>query len=89
MTDASDIHIRFDAPAVLRKWPSINNERRADRSTYLLAEGTLDDCIGEFMTKPEATRHLYQIHTAPQPPLIPDVLSADHITELARLRSFL
>ncbi|MCA6110480.1 hypothetical protein J6497_25085 [Bradyrhizobium sp. CNPSo 4026] len=87
--DADDIHIQFDAPAMLRKWPSINSERRADRSTYLLAEGTLDDCIREFMTKPEATRHLYEIHTAPQPPLITEVLSADHIAELARLRSFL
>ncbi|KRQ97055.1 hypothetical protein CQ10_01515 [Bradyrhizobium valentinum] len=74
---------------MLRKWPSINKKRLADRSTYLLAEGTLDDCIREFMTKPEATRHLYEIHTAPQPPLVTEVLSADHITELARFRSFL
>jgi hypothetical protein len=89
MTGANDIHIRFDAPAMLRKWPSITNERRADRTSYLLVEGTLDDCIRQFMAKPESTRHLYEIHTAPQPPLITEVLSADHITELARLRSFL
>ncbi|OCK54016.1 hypothetical protein LMTR3_22835 [Bradyrhizobium sp. LMTR 3] len=89
MMEANDIHMRFDAPAMLRKWPSINNERRVDRSTYLLAEGTLDDCIREFMTKPEVTRHLYEIHTAPQPPLVTEILLADHITELARFRSFL
>ena len=23
-----DPHINFDAPAILRKWPSLNNERR-------------------------------------------------------------
>jgi hypothetical protein len=32
---------------------------------------------------------LYEIHTAPQPPLIDAVLSAEHIIELARLRDFL
>ena len=54
-----------------------------------LAEGTLDECILEFLAKPESTRHLYEIHTAPQPPLITEVLSDPHIVELARLREFL
>src|SRR6476469_9805511 len=39
--DQTHPHTRFDAPAMLRKWPSRNNERRRDGSTYLVAEGTL------------------------------------------------
>jgi hypothetical protein len=41
------------------------------------------------MAKPEAARHLYEIHTTAQPPLITEVLSAAHVIELARLRDFL
>jgi hypothetical protein len=43
-------HIDFDAPAVLRKWPSIRNERRTEgTSPYLLLDGTLEECIGVLM----------------------------------------
>jgi hypothetical protein len=56
---------------------------------YLLVDGTLDKCIREFMAKPTPLRHLYEIHTAPQPPLVSAVLSGEHIVELARLRDFL
>jgi hypothetical protein len=81
--------VRFDVPAILRKWPSLNNARRTDRDPYLVIEGTLDECIGEFIAKPESTRHLYEIQTAPQPPLVTETLSAEHVIELARLREFL
>jgi hypothetical protein len=56
---------------------------------YLLVDGTLDEYIREFMAKPAPVRHLYEIHTAPQPPLVTAVLSGEHIVELARLRDFL
>ncbi|MFH0297872.1 hypothetical protein AAFX91_11620 [Bradyrhizobium sp. 31Argb] len=83
-------HVKFDVPAILRKWPSLNNSRRdGGTGPYMVTEGTLGACIREFMAKPEATRHLYEIHTAPQPPLITEVLSAAHVIELARLRDFL
>jgi hypothetical protein len=83
-------HVNFDAPAVLRKWPSLRNERRTEGAgPYLLVDGTLEECIREFMAKPKPVRHLYEIHTAPQPPLVSAVLSAEHIVELARLRDFL
>jgi hypothetical protein len=83
-------HVNFDAPAVLRKWPSLRNERRTEgASPYLLVDGTLEECIREFMAKPASARHLYEIHTAPQPPLVTAVLSGEHIVELARLRDFL
>ena len=77
-------------PAVVRKWPSLNNARRTDGTgPYLVLEGTLDECIKEFMAKPESTRHLYEIQTSPQPPLVTEILSAELVVELARLRDFL
>ena len=86
----TEAHVNFDAAAVLRKWPSIRNERRTDdASPYLLLEGTLEECIREFMAKPTPVRHLYEIHTAPQPPLVIAVLTRERIVELARLRDFL
>ena len=88
--DGNEAHVNFDAPAVLRKWPSLHSERRTeDAGPYLLVDGTLEECIREFMAKPTPLRHLYEIHTAPQPPLVSAVLSGEHIIELARLRDFL
>ena len=84
-----EFSVRFDVPAIVLKWPSLNNARRIDREPYLLLEGTLDECIREFMAKPASTRHLYEIRTAPQPPLVTAILSTEHIVELARLREFL
>jgi hypothetical protein len=88
----TDLQINFDAPATLRKWPSIKNERvsTADGGgPYSVVDGTLDDCIREFMAKPINQHHLYEIHTAPQGELVSSVLSANHILEIARLRDFL
>jgi hypothetical protein len=86
----NEVQLKFDVPAVLRKWPSLNNERRIDGTgPYLVIEGTLDECILEFMAKPESTRHLYEINTAPQPPLVSAVLAGEIVAELARQRDFL
>ena len=85
-------HIDFVAPATLRKWPSIKNERVSTSDgghPYSIVDGTLDDCIRAFMTKPIDQHHLYEIHTNPQAELITAVLSAEQIVELARLRDFL
>jgi hypothetical protein len=81
--------MNFDAPAVLRKWPSLNNERISNARPYLVSDGTLDECIRQFMSKPASQHHLYEIHTAPQGELITAILSAEQIVELARLRDFL
>jgi hypothetical protein len=54
-----------------------------------LVDGTLGECLREFMAKPASMRHLYEIHTSPQPPLVSSVLSGGHVVELARLRDFL
>jgi hypothetical protein len=88
----TEVQINFDAQAVLRKWPSVKNERVSPAlggRPYLVADGTLDECIRQFMSKPASQHHLYEIQTAPQAELITAVLSAEHIVELARLRDFL
>jgi hypothetical protein len=61
------VTINFNAPATLRKWPSLNNERVPDSwggIPYLVSEGTLDECIKQFMLR-TASEHLYEIHTKP------------------------
>jgi hypothetical protein len=89
----SDTRIDFSAPAELRKWPSLNNERVSaslGARPYLIGEGgTLDECIQQFMQLRETQRHLYEIHTAPQSDVVGSILSTDYIVELARLRDFL
>jgi hypothetical protein len=85
-------HIDFNAPATLRKWPSLNNERISaslGARSYLVVDGLLDECIRQFLAKPANQRRLYEIHTAPQTDLVSTVLSAEHIVEIARLRDFL
>jgi hypothetical protein len=83
--------INFDAPATLRKWPSVNNERVSASlgARPLIIESTLDECVRKFMAIPARQHHLYEIHTAAQSDLVSAVLSAAHIAELARLRDFL
>jgi hypothetical protein len=88
----SDTRIDFSAPATLRKWPSVNNERVSaslGARTYMIIEGSLDECIRKFMLQPKSQRHLYEIHTVPQPDLVSAILSTDRVVELARLRDFL
>jgi len=88
----TETKINFDAPATLRKWPSIKNERISivdGGRPYSIVDGTLDECIRAFMAKPINQHHLYEIHTTPQAGLITAVLSAEQIVELARLRDFL
>ena len=88
----SDNQIDFSAPATLRKWPSVNNERVSvslGARPYLIIDGTLDECIERFISQPESQHHLYEIHTAPQSDLVSAILSPDHVVELARLREFL
>ncbi len=89
---STGIHIDFNAPAILRKWPSLNSERISaslGARPYLVVEDTLDECIRQFLAKPAGQRHLYEIHTASQGDLVSAVLSAEHIVEIARLRDFL
>ena len=85
--DGTEAHVNFDTPAVLRKWPSLYKQRRTEGTgPYLLVDGTLDDCIRQYMAKPASMRHLYEIHTSPQRPFVPPILSREHIIELTRLQ---
>jgi hypothetical protein len=88
----SDTRIDFSAPATLRKWPSLNKQRVSvslGARPYMISEGTLDECIQQFMQLREGQRHLYEIHTAPQSEFVGAILSTEHIVELARLKDFL
>ena len=88
----TDTRIDFSAPATLPKWPSLNKQRVSvslGARPYMISEGTLDECIQQFMQLRETQRHLYEIHTAPQSDLVSSILSTDHVVELARLRDFL
>jgi hypothetical protein len=83
-------HVNFGARAELRKWPSVGGKRISDAThPYLVADGSLEACIREFMAKPTASHHLYEIHTLPQTNVVSAVMSAELIVELARLRDFL
>jgi hypothetical protein len=87
---AEDIKINFNAPASLRKWASIRNERNADTTgPYLLHDGTLVECLEELLSKPVSQHHLYEIHTDAQEPWIKAVISVQHVYELVRLRKLL
>ena len=82
--------VDFDKPAILRKWPSLGNQRRTSGTgPYLLVDGSLDECVRELMAKPAPTRHLYEICTEPQSPLLSSVLAGDQVVELARFRNFI
>jgi hypothetical protein len=81
----SDTRIDFSAPATLRKWPSLNDQRVSallGARTYMIIEGTLDECIRKFMLQPKSQRHLYEIHTV-RSDLVSAVLSTEHVVELA------
>jgi len=87
-----DTGIDFSAPATLRKWPSLNKQRVSaslGARPYMISEGTLDECIQQFMQLREAQRNLYEFHTTPRSDLVGAILSTDHVVELARLRDFL
>ena len=67
--DGTEVHVNFDAPAVLRKWPSLHNTRRTEGTgPYIIVDGTLDECVRQFIAKPVSARHLYEIRTSPQQP---------------------
>ena len=90
--DNAGVQVKFEAAASLRKWPSVRGQRLTEAkypSPYTLLEGTLGECLREFMRKPPTQRHLYEIHTSPQDPLVSEIISAGQAAELARLHSFL
>jgi hypothetical protein len=80
--------IAYDAPADLKKWPSLNSERRTDRSPYLVYNGTLADCIRQLLAKPIRQISLYDIVTEPQAIFDLPVLSPADAAEIAMRKDF-
>ena len=81
--------IVYDAPADLKKWPSLNGRRLNGTSRpYLVFNGTLADCIRELLAKPVKGISLYDIVTDPQPAFDRTVLSPGDAAEIAMRRDF-
>jgi hypothetical protein len=81
--------IAYDAPADLKKWPSLSGQRLNGKSRpYLVFNGTLADCIRELMAKPVKGISLYDIVTDPQPAFDRTVLSPADAAEIAMRKDF-
>ena len=80
--------IAYDAPADLKKWPSLKNERVAGKTPYMVYNGTLADCIRELLAKPLKGISLYDIVTEPQPAFDQKVLSPGDAAEIAMRKDF-
>lgn len=81
--------IVYDAPADLKKWPSLNGQRlNGSRQPYLVFSGTLAQCIRELLAKPIRQISLYDIVTEPQPVFDRPVLSPGDAAEIAMRKDF-
>jgi hypothetical protein len=81
--------IAYDAPADLKKWPSLHNQRlNGGTRPYSVFQGTLADCIRELMAKPVKGISLYDIVTEPQPAFDQTVLSPGDAAEIAMRKDF-
>ena len=80
--------IAYDAPADLKKWPSLKNERVASKTPYMVYNGTLADCIRQLLAKPIKQISLYDIVTERQPAFDGNVLSPGDAAEIAMRKDF-
>jgi len=81
--------IIYEAPADLKKWPSLQGQRLyGGRQPYLVFKGTLADCIRELLAKPVKGISLYDIVTEPQPAFDKPVLSPGDAAEIAMRQDF-
>ncbi|SDJ53781.1 MULTISPECIES: hypothetical protein [Bradyrhizobium] len=87
-TFAENIAIAYDAPADLKKWPSLNNQRVTSKTPYMVYNGTLADCIRELLAKPIKQISLYDIVTERQPAFDGNVLSPGVAAEIAMRKDF-
>ena len=71
--------INFEAPAAF-----VNGLSGAPIAPgpHLLIDGTMDECIRQYLAKPPASWHLYEIHTSPQEPLVDAVISGEIASEM-------
>ena len=87
-TFAENIPIAYDAPADLKKWPSLNNQRVTTKTPYMVYNGTLANCIRELLAKPIKQISLYDIVTQRQPAFDGNVLSPGIAAEIAMRKDF-
>jgi hypothetical protein len=80
--------IAYDAPADLKKWPSLKNQRVTSKTPYLVYNGTLASCIKELLAKPIKQISLYDIVTERQPAFDSPVLSPGDAAEIAMRKDF-
>jgi len=80
--------IAYDAPADLKKWPSLRNARVASKTPYLVYNGTLAGCIKKLLAKPIKQISLYDIVTERQPAFDSTVLSPGDAAEIAMRKDF-
>jgi hypothetical protein len=80
--------IAYDAPADLKKYPSLRSERLRNRRPYLVYNGTLADCVRQLLAKPVTQISLYDIVTDLQPVFDTPVLSPADAAEIAMRRDF-
>jgi hypothetical protein len=87
-TFAENLPIAYDAPADLKKWPSLNNQRVTSKTPYMVYNGTLAGCIRELLAKPLKQISLYDIITERQAAFDGNVLSPRDAAEIAMRRDF-
>ena len=80
--------IAYEAPADLKKWPSLRNQRVTGKTPYLVYNGTLADCIKVLLAKPIKQISLYDIFTERQPAFDRPVLSPGDAAEIAMRKDF-
>ena len=87
-TFGENLEIAYDAPADLKKWPSLNNQRVTSKTPYMVYNGTLAGCIRELLAKPLKQISLYDIVTERQAAFDGNVLSPRDAAEIAMRRDF-
>jgi hypothetical protein len=51
---------------------------------YMVFDGSLGECMEQFLAKPAGQRHLYEIHTDPQADAVSSIMRSEQILALAR-----
>ena len=80
--------IAYDAPADLKKWPSLRNERVTGKTPYLVYNGTLADCIRLLLAKPVKQISLYDMVTERQAAFDSNTLTPGDAAEIALRKDF-
>jgi hypothetical protein len=83
--------VRYDAPATIHRW--FTPEDRAVRAgdvvrAAVVFEGTLAECVREFLAMPTDEQFLHEIFTDTQDGLVRSILGPDDIRKVAARDDF-